>query len=38
MNRILEYSQEKISKVESKFKRYLFNDIMENNNKIIGIV
>lgn len=38
MIKILEYSQEKILNINYKFKRYLFDDILKNNNKIIWIV
>ncbi|MDQ7022075.1 MAG: AAA family ATPase [Candidatus Gracilibacteria bacterium] len=38
MDKILLYSEEKISGVNTKFKRYLFDEIIENKNNIIGIV
>lgn len=38
MDKILLYSEEKISWVDSKFKRYLFEEVYNNTNNIIGIV
>jgi hypothetical protein len=35
MEKILLYSQEKIKSVNINFKRYLFDEIEKNNNKII---
>lgn len=38
MDKILLYSEEKINEVSTDFKRYLFDEILDNNNKIIGVI
>ena len=38
MNKILLYSEEKINWINIDFKRYLFDDIINNKNKIIWVV